>query len=414
MAPGTEQVASTSRTLEIEFEAPDAFEREFTTNIANGGIFVETSESFSIREKVSVHVTLAYAGKSVQLDGEVVHIVSQAIASAGSRAGVAVHFDATAAALRELFGPLLASTYVEAAPPDHDDRRSAPRSRARVSARVRALGHEEVVGRTRDLSIAGVLVSIGGATPIETGEAVEVTITNPETGTEQTVLGKVRRHLAGDGDVVRAMGIQFTIPDSERSQVEKFLAELAGVEHVRHLGGIQGSIEELGLGNLVQTFGLAAREGTLDVMRGVEEGYVAFENGALRAASLGGTQGVKALARMLAWTDGTFEFHARVDPTLPTSDTKPLEAALLEATRLMDETDRVDLQTFPPDAILHVDELQRSAAGPLEKLEDALLDLASAGMNVQRVLDIVPEPDAQIYLALVSLVDRGILEVWRV
>jgi Tfp pilus assembly protein PilZ len=407
-------VAAIPRTLEVGFETPDAFEREFATNVANGGIFVESSETFSIRDKVCVHITLRYANKGVRLDGEVVHIVSEAIASAGSKPGVAVHFDTTAAALRELFEPLLADGRSDHKPPDHDDRRAAPRSRARVSARVRCPGQDEVVGRTRDLSITGVLVSIEGSTLIDTDEPVEVFITNPETGSEQMIFGKVARHLTGEGDVVRAIGIQFVIPDSHRSQVERFLAELATFEHVRHLGGIKGSIEELGLVNLVQTFGLAAREGTLDVMRGVEEGYVAFENGSLRAASLGGTHGVKALARMLAWSDGTFEFHARVDPMLPSSDSKPLEAALLEAMRLMDEIGRVDLEPYPPDAMLHVDELQRAAAGALDKLEDALLDLASAGMNVQRVLDIVPEPDGQIYLALASLVDRGIIEVWRV
>jgi Tfp pilus assembly protein PilZ len=402
------------RTLEVAFEAPDEFEREFATNVANGGIFVETTGTFSIREKVCVHIALQYAGKTVKLAGEVVHIVSEAIASAGSRAGVAVHFDTTAAALRDLFEPLLADPQIAAEHPNHDERRSAPRSRARVTARVRCPGQEEIAGRTRDLSITGVLVSIEGSTLIDVGEPVEVFIANPETGSEQTVLGRVVRHLTGDGDVVRAIGIQFVIPDSDRGRIERFLAELTAFEHARHLGGIKGSIEELGLVNLVQTFGLAAREGTLDVMRGVEEGYVVFENGSLRAASLGGTHGVKALARMLAWSDGTFEFHARIDPMIPETDPKPLEAALLEAMRLMDETGRIELGTFPADAMLHVDELQRAAAGPFDKLEDALLDLASAGMNVRRVLDIVPEPDAQIYIALEGLVDREVIEVWRV
>ena len=81
-------MASTLRTLEVAFEAPDEFEREFATNVANGGIFVETSETFSIREKVCVRIALQYAGKTVKLPGEVVHIVSEAIASAGSRADV--------------------------------------------------------------------------------------------------------------------------------------------------------------------------------------------------------------------------------------------------------------------------------------------------------------------------------------
>jgi hypothetical protein len=35
-------------------------------------------------------------------------------------------------------------------------------------------------------------------------------------------------------------------------------------------------------------------------------------------------------------------------------------------------------------------------------------------MNVQRVLDIVPETDQEIYLALYGLVEQQIVEVWPV
>jgi hypothetical protein len=279
---------------------------------------------------------------------------------------------------------------------------------------VHCPGYEEVVGRTRDLSITGVLVSIGGGVPIDVGEPVEVFITNPENGHEHSILGKVARHVTGEGAIVRAIGVQFRIPEEDRRAAEEFLADLAALEHSRHLGGIKGSIAEVGLVNLVQTFGLAAREGTLDVMRGAEEGYIAFQTGSLRAASLGGASGVKALARMLSWRDGTFEFHARIDRTLAESDVLPLEGALLEAMRLLDESTQIDRSGFPLDAILHVDELQRASAGTLDKLENSLLDLAATGMNVQRVLDIVPEPDGEIYLSLARLVDSGIIEVWQV
>ena len=166
--------------------------------------------------------------------------------------------------------------------------------------------------------------------------------------------------------------------------------------------------------SLVETFGFADHEGTLDVMRGAEEGYLVFERGSLRAARLGVVQGVKALTRMLAWVDGSFEFHARIDRSLPESEAMPVEAALIEAIRLMDASAGVDRSEFPPDARLHVDQVQRAAAGDLGKLQDSILDLASAEMNVQRVLDIVPETDQEIYLALYGLVEQQIVEVWPV
>lgn len=401
------------RSLEVAFETPDAFAREYAANIANGGIFVETTEAFSIREKVRIQVRLRYLRQNIKLDGEVVHIVTEGVASAGAKLGVAVHFDASAHALHELFEPVLGEALAELEPATEEhNRRVAPRSRARVSARVCCPGCDEIVGRTRNLSISGVLVSLGSNPPIKVGEPVQVFIANSATGHVQEILGRVARHVAGDGGVIRAIGIQFHIPDDAAAEVEQFLADLAALEHTRHLGGIKGTIEELGLVNLVQTFGLAAREGTLDVIRGAEEGYVAFENGALRAASVGGTHGVKALARMLGWSDGSFEFHARIDPSIPSMEPIPMEAALLEAMRLMDESESVDRSRFPLDALLHVDELQRAQAGPFDKLEDALLDLAATGMNIQRILDVVPETDSELYVALDTLVDQGVIEIW--
>jgi Tfp pilus assembly protein PilZ len=403
-----------SQSLEISFESPEAFEHEYATNISNGGIFVATQVPFEIRQKVEVRVKLGYLRKGIVLAGEIVHVIGPELAATGATPGVAVQLEAAATELRELFAPLVAHATrppAPARPPSPADRRGSPRSRARVRARVECPGCETIEGRTRDLSASGVLVSMGSSPPIGVGEPVIVTIANPDTGLEREILGKVARHVTGDGGVVRAIAIQFHVRESDRKSVEKFLRELRATQHSRYLGGIQGAIAELGLASLVQTFGLAAREGTLDVIKGAEEGFVAFENGLLRAAVLGGTSGIKALARMLAWTEGTFEFHARLDPALARDEAMSLEAALLEATRLMDEGARVDRTSVPPHALLGVDAAARAAAGDLEKLDEAVLDLASAGMNVQRILDIVPESDSEIYLAIWTLAERGIVSV---
>jgi Tfp pilus assembly protein PilZ/DNA-directed RNA polymerase subunit F len=408
-------VGTELRTLEVSFETSEEFGREYVSNISNGGIFVETSEALSIQEEVLVHVNLTYAQKTVEIPGEIVHVIKPSMTSAGATPGGAVHFTLEVSAVRERFEPLLGDEPPEPEPETGPaNRRKTRRSRARVYARVYCPGSEVIEGRTRDLSIGGVLVSVEGGEPIAVGEPVKVTVSNPENGSEREIVGKVARHVEGEGGVVRALGVQFLIPESERSDVESFLSELSATEHTRHLGGIKGSIDEFGLVSLVETFGFADHEGTLDVMRGAEEGYLVFERGSLRAARLGVVQGVKALTRMLAWVDGHFEFHARIDRSLPESEAMPVETALIEAMRLMDASAGVDLSEFPPDARLHVDQVQRAAAGDLGKLQDSILDLASAEMNVQRVLDIVPETDQEIYLALYGLVEQQIVEVWPV
>jgi hypothetical protein len=46
---------------------------------------------------------------------------------------------------------------------------------------------------------------------------------------------------------------------------------------------------------------------------------------------------------------------------------------------------------------------------PLGKTEEAVLELAAAGFTVRRILDVIPENDAQIRSSLLSLVERGLL-----
>ena len=399
------------RSLSVSFESVEDFQREYATNIANGGIFVAGEEDIPVRQAVSVTIDLAWAGESLCLRGEVVHAIPVDLATAGATPGVAVQFEIPAGELRQLFEPFVAGVPSPEESERETGRRSAPRSKARVRARVHCPGYDDIEGRTRNLSSSGVLVSVSDGT-IGVGEPVQVFITNPKTGEEREILGKVARHVQSEGGVVRAVGIQFYMSDSERRGVEGFLKELTAAEHNRHLGGIQGAIEELGLVNLLQTFGMAAPEGTLDVIRGADEGYIAFEGGSLRAARIGGVQGVKALARMLAWPDGQFEFHACVDRELPAGEPIPLDAALLDAMRLMDESAGVNRASFPPQATLCVVLDRRDgSACDFTKLEEAILDLAAVGTSVPHMLDIIPETDAEIYMALDRLVEAEVLSV---
>jgi len=397
--------------LALSFASAEDFRREYAANILNGGIFVASEEPLSVRDSVLVRIDLVWRKESLRLPGEVVHVISKELAAAGGGTpGVAVQLETPVSELREQLEPFLADApepEPEPKKPGYRDR--APRGKARVRARVHCPGYTDIEGRTRDLSSSGVLVSVGGDT-IDIGEPVQVFITSPTTGEEREILGKVARHIEGQGGSTRAIGIQFYMSDSERKSVERFLKELTAAEHSRHLGGIHGTIEELGLANLLQTFGMAAPEGTLDVISGAEEGYIAFEGGQLRAVRIGNIKGAKALARMLAWDEGRFEFQARIDRELPADKPIAVDAALLGAAQLTDESSRVDRASLPPEATLSINQTRRNAsAGSFTNLEEAILDLAATRTTVQRMLDIIPETDAEIYMALASLVDAEVL-----
>ena len=171
------------RSLAVSFESTEDFQREYASNIAKGGIFVAGEESIPVREAVQVTVEMAWTGESLSLQGEVVHAIPVDLATAGATPGVAVQFNTPVSELRELFAPFIADV---PSPQDEEHglrRHGAPRSKARVRARVRCPGYEDIEGRTRNLSSSGVLVSVSGG-GIAVGEPVQVFITNPKTGEE--------------------------------------------------------------------------------------------------------------------------------------------------------------------------------------------------------------------------------------
>ena len=201
------------RTLRVAFESPEAFQREFDSNLANGGVFVRTEDGFELREAVCVELYFDYSGESIQLDAEVVHIVPPEIAEVGGRAGVAVQFQMHVQDLREKLGAIAASSVAQ---PD-GGQRGAQRKPVRVAAKIQ--GDQQVVaGQTRNLSLTGVLVGVGGH-GIPLGETVSLMLEHPTSGESRTIQGKVVRQVESDGEV-SAVAVEF-LPGAEREETER-------------------------------------------------------------------------------------------------------------------------------------------------------------------------------------------------
>jgi hypothetical protein len=226
----------------------------------------------------------------------------------------------------------------------------------------------------------------------------------------RTVPGRVARVIEAEGEV-SALAIEFVL-DGDASEVERFVEELQRLEHTRRLGGISGPIEELGPMSLLQMFTTTASRGTLVLRCDQEEGVICFDGGLLVLARLGSTTGMKALVRMLTWKDGVFEFNARIDEAPGSEPPFPLEAALLDAVRQIDEGTTVDARRFPLHGTIGRNPRgDPGAFGELSKVESAVLDLASVGFTVQRALEVIPEPDPEIFRALQALVEGGLIEI---
>ena len=399
-------MAKSMRVLRISFEDAAGFQREYLQNLVNGGVFISTPQAFELREAVSVEITLAFCKKKLRVNGEVVHLVPREMAQVGGAEGVAVQFEGSVQEIRRNLEPLLVACGVPLVPPPESGIPRAPRVAARVAARVEGMVGEGIAGHTRNLSRSGALVAIQGESPI-VGERVRLTLANPSTGKQMKVNARVARQVEKEG-AVSAIGVEFEAAASRRREMERFIEEVQTSEHARRLGGIRGAISSLGAQDLLQMFGTASQTGTLIFHRKEEEASVGFQGGMMCYARLGAATGMKALVRMLSWREGNFEFHTRLDPVPHPEAPLPLEAALLDAVRMIDEGRRIDLRRFPLEAKPRVTETTGGLEG---KTVEAVLDLARAGFSVQRILDVIPDPDPEIYAVLAQLLDAGAISL---
>jgi Tfp pilus assembly protein PilZ len=394
------------------FATAEIFHREHTEDLASGGVFVETTETFVLREAVVIELVLQFCNQKVALDGEVVHIVPPELAGAGGQPGIAVQFRGAPSEVSRKLEPLVAACGKMPQPqPKDSGRRMAPRVAARVPVRVdgKDVGSE---GTTRNLSQTGVLVAVDGE-GLGPGQRVHVTMEHPTTGEVMEVQGTVVRQIETGGDVA-ALGIEFDLPEVSRPEVSRFVEQVQSIEHTRRLGGITGPIEELGPLSLLQMFGGTATEGTLVLTNGDDEGVIGFEAQLLRNVQLGSATGMKALVRLLSWQNGSFEFFSRLEHNDTTEAPLPLEAALFDAVRQIDEAKRIDRSRLPGEATVVVAAdagEQQLGQDSLSKIEAALIDLARAGFTIQRIIDVIPEPDLDILRALESLADRGAIRI---
>jgi Tfp pilus assembly protein PilZ len=391
----------------VRFESTEAFQEEYAANLVHGGVFIPTDEAVESRERVGVELVLAFSGERLTLAGEVVHRVAPEMAKMGATPGVAVQFYASGEAVRERLAGLCALSALPVQQPADSGNRQAPRTKAHVTAQIDGKAGQ-VAGHTRDLSRSGVLVTVPGE-GVPVGETVRLSLTHPTSGESMEVDGLVVRDIQADG-AVSGLGIAFEPGENQRADLERFVEGVQSTEHTRRLGGITGEIAEFGIQNLVQMFMGSMPTGTLTLQRGQHEGVIGFEKGMLCFTRLGAASGLKALVRLMAWAEGRFEFHASLDSVEEREPPVAVEAALLDAVRILDEGERIDRSRLPADAKPRIAQA-KTEENDLSKVEVTVLELVRVGFTVQRMLEVIPEPDPEIYRALVSLLESGAITV---
>ena len=85
-------------TVRIEYSTVDALFSDFTRNINEGGIFVETDEAIPLDEKVELKLRLPGSAEIVHARGRVVRVEP---ATQSSAAGIAIEFEQLDGAARD-------------------------------------------------------------------------------------------------------------------------------------------------------------------------------------------------------------------------------------------------------------------------------------------------------------------------
>ena len=85
--------------VRIEYSTVDALFSDFTRNINEGGIFVETDDLIPLDEKVELKLRLPNSNEFVHVTGRVVRVETTTAASAG---GIAIEFEQLDANAREV------------------------------------------------------------------------------------------------------------------------------------------------------------------------------------------------------------------------------------------------------------------------------------------------------------------------
>ncbi len=424
----------------VRFDSPEALRREFESNISNGGVFVATPDRFEIRQPVLVEIELSYApgeSRALTLEGEVVHRISPEITSNGGVPGIAIQFEDTAQALREQFVPLLGDAAVETsadADTEGPRRRSSRRHSVRVPVRIMPSTSPPFEATSRDLSSTGILLSMREIV-LPVGEIVRICLWHPQGEPSIEIDGKVVRQVKNKRGRIAAVAVAFDRNQAADPHSIEVIDALRKAGHRSRLGGISGSIADLGLANMLQMFGSSAPRGTLVVEHDGEQGWIAFADGALLAAELGSRSGHDALVTMLDWGDGRFEFEASADESLVANAARrPLEGAILEAVCAIDE--RASAASEPEEdddwagqtMVLSPEDRPRprGAVGPdttftvvaerevvvadaLDKVEAAALDLLRSGVPLRKLSEIIPEGEERIQSAVEGLVEAGVL-----
>lgn len=174
-------------------------------------------------------------------------------------------------------------------------------------------------------------------------------------------------------------------------------------------GTLRADLQEIPLPDLIQMLSQNRRRGVLEIESAAGRGRIEIIGEEMGQAQVdSGPVGVKALVRMLGWTQG----RARFQPVPGLRPEQELGAAvnvLMDALRLRDEEARFREEI--PEGSRLVYQTRRDAGVPVDALHERILMLIDFFGSVDEILDRLEAPDADVLRGIRSLAEQGWVEV---
>ena len=281
-----------------------------------------------------------------------------------------------------------------------------------------------VIGRSSELDLvliedmvsrkhARITLASGGITIADLG-STNGTFVNGE---------KVRRAQLKEGDriligtsilklVARTAGTTSVDAKSAQQDLERTAAARETKQGGR--SAVQGRLEEVPLVDLLQLLSTSKKTGAI-VISGYRSGHVHLRSGKVVSAAIDADPTLppkKALCRMIAWTQGGFEFVAQEGDLarMPNEITDATEQLIMDA---MQQTDELARGGFPaPTAAIAI---AMPLSPKLRELSADELDLLQLVHNygvVQAVLDRAAGSDLEVARRIAALIERGYLRLF--
>ena len=278
---------------------------------------------------------------------------------------------------------------------------------------------EIIVGRSSDLDMVLVedMVSRRHAKIVVSPDQVTIQDLGSTNGT--FVNGeRVKRTALNDGDrvligtsIIKLVTADAASPGGGEPGSQK-LQEVAAHRRTNQVRSMSGAIDEVPLPDLLQLFGSSRKTGVLVVKTDTDIGKIYLEKGIIILATINDSDllaSEKSVHRIITWRHGSFYMEPAEDGQLPNRVQLSAEAALMEAMRIFDEVNRVEL---PP--MLSRVALARPLAAPLRALTPDQLDVLQVALHqtqLEAIFNNCALDDIGIAKALGALIGGNYLKI---